>query len=111
VKAIISYPLLHFPCRVTIHYLLYGEAVATTTQHFLETLGTWSISVIVACLVRDVAIVFAFVGAVARSSIFFLFPAGLLLRSGKVGSLSRSDRAMCYVVVALGLWSVFSFLA
>ena len=100
-KTVFAYPLANFPLRVTLHYQLYRDAVATTTQHVLETLAPFAVSLGVALVVEDVSVLFSFVGAIARTSISFLFPAALLLRSSKAAP-SRGDAVLCYFLIVFG---------
>ncbi|MDR3413729.1 MAG: hypothetical protein P4L87_22690, partial [Formivibrio sp.] len=64
---------------MTLHYGLYKDAPATTTQHLLETIGPFTIALTFALVVQDVSILFSFVGAVARTSIAFTYPGALFL--------------------------------
>jgi hypothetical protein len=55
-----------------------------------------------------VGVAFAFIGSLTRSSIFFTFPAALMLASKRVREsspfkLSRPVVAGCYCMVGLGL--------
>ena len=103
-KVVFTYAFLNFPFRITLHYLLFGKTEATTLQHVAETFIPFAIALGIACLVRNVAIVFSFVGSVARTAVFFLFPAVLYLRSRKLAPTRSSVlTVMCYGFLVVGV--------
>lgn len=98
-KMVCSYPLSNFPLRVTIHYQVYKDAPASLGQHVAETLVPFVIAVGVALCVTNVSVLFSFVGAIARTSISFLFPAAIMWRALRLSTL---DKCVCGVVAAFG---------
>jgi amino acid permease len=102
IKFVFTYPMLNVPCRVTVHYLFCGETTATTTQHVLTTALPFLLSLAVACIVTDVGVLFSFIGALSRTSVFFLYPAALTLVSKSLVPLRRAQRLVCYLYLVLG---------
>ena len=99
-KTLTSYPLSNFPLRVTLHYALFRERPTTVVQHVLETVLPFAVALGIALVVTNVSVLFSFVGAVARTSISFLYPAAILLRSS--APVSGVDKALCWVVIVFG---------
>lgn len=102
----------NYPLRVTLHYLIHGETETTNIQHLAETVAPFAVALCVGLLVRDVGFIFSFVGAVSRTSVFYLYPCALYLRCGKLGTLSRGHVWVCVslaafgcMVMVLGVWS------
>jgi uncharacterized membrane protein len=95
----------NFPLRVSIHFFAFGETgkEATLRQHVVETLIPFSVSLAVALVVTDVGILFSFVGALTRASMFCIFPATSVLRSRKLAPhLTTWERIGCWLLLVLG---------
>lgn len=99
-KIAVTYPFVNFPLRITVHYLLYGETPPTRTQHVTQTVTPFVLAAAIACFVHDVAVVFGFVGALTRTTVFFFFPALLMLRSVRTGPLTPCERVSCWALLA-----------
>lgn len=103
VKIVVSYPTMNYPARVTLQDYVCEGKEPTASQHVCIIVIPWALCFAVACFVTDVASVLAFVGAVSRTSVFFLFPAMMMLRSHRIGCLSRSELLLCRALLVLGL--------
>ena len=106
VKVVFTYPIINFPFRTTLHYLLHGETPTSNKQLAAETIIPFVFCCFIACIVTNVATVFSFVGAVARTSVFFIFPAGAALASSRIERLTARERISCWLLVALGFLSM-----
>lgn len=111
-KILTTYAMSNFPLRVTLHFLLFGETEATAVQNALETLVPFLVALLAGLLVTNVGFLFSFVGAVARSAVFFMYPCALYLRCSAVTDKGPAVRAACYalfgfgaVIMLLGVWS------
>lgn len=98
-----TYPLMNFPMRICIHYLLYGETRATDSQHLVETVVPLCFVLAGALLLTDVGIVFSLIGSIATSSIYFIFPCLMFLKSSKVGVVALRSRVVVWCVLGFGL--------
>ena len=99
--------MMNFPLRVTLHYSVFGDSDTTTKQHVMETLIPFVLVTAVACFITDVAIVVSFVGAIARTAVFLLYPPLALLKCTKLSApVTNSERYLCYFL--LTLWAVIT---
>ncbi|MDR3413154.1 MAG: hypothetical protein P4L87_19735 [Formivibrio sp.] len=87
---------------MTLHYGLYKDAPATTLQHLLETVAPFALALTFALVVEDVSILFSFVGAVARTSIAFIYPGAIVLSCRSLQPLSVWQRAGCWGLIVFG---------
>ncbi len=102
--AAFTVPMMNYPMRITLHFLLHGETESSHMQHVVESVTPVLSAFLVAMFVTDVGLVFSFVGSVAASSTCFLFPCALFLASrGVAKSRSVADVALCCCVAAFGV--------
>lgn len=102
-KISFTYPMVNFPLRITIQYLICGEMEASTLQLFWQTFVPFVTATAVACVVSDVAVVWGFIGALTRTIVFYFYPALLMLRSSKVGRLTTVECTLCWSLVGLAV--------
>ena len=97
----------NFPLRVTVRRLLFPDLPDTFVRRGIATLVPFLVCLTIALLVNDVGATFGFIGAVSRSSLFFTFPAALVLRSRRIQQSDRPvvgwERVGTYGILCLGV--------
>ena len=81
--ATVTIPIINFPLRVSLHYMIWGESSVSDFQLLLETVLPFGVALITAVFVTDVGLVFSFLGAVTAAATSFVYP-GLLFAKSKV---------------------------
>lgn len=99
---VFAYPVMNFPLRISLHYLLWGETDATRAQHVFETAAPLVIVLCGALVVHDVGAVFAVIGAVQTTTVFFVFPCLMYLRSKHIHDRPKSMVVACVVTMCFG---------
>ncbi len=83
----------------------------STWKHVAATFAPFLVCLIISLLVSDVGATFSFIGAVSRSSLFFTFPAAMVLWSPAIARgphpLRKPERVGCYCILVLGLIVLF----
>lgn len=100
--AVFTIPMMNFPIRVSLHYILYGETKRGEVAHVIESVLPLGAALLVAMVVTDVGLVFSFVGSVSAATTSFILPALLFLKSTKVAK-SGLEVLGAFAILAIGL--------
>ena len=101
--ATFTVPMVNYPMRISLHYMVFGETKASELQHLVETVVPVGASLIISIFVDNVGLVFSFIGAVTACAISFIIPGILFLRSQRLKDRTAGDVAVAWGVFALGI--------
>mmetsp|Transcript_44765 Transcript_44765/g.72904 ORF Transcript_44765/g.72904 Transcript_44765/m.72904 type:complete len:453 (+) Transcript_44765:116-1474(+) len=107
VHMLFVYPVEFFVCRESIASAVWGSKEISKAKHVTLTLVMFSTSLIGACFVQDLAVVFEFIGGLAACAVGYVVPAALDVKL-QPGKLLSKERMLSLALVVVGLLGAIS---